>query len=231
MPTREIPVPQAFVALQVAATRYGAPFSTPAREPREKNRNLSVHSFLTHSAQFDYLLTVDDDTGVPADIIESLLSVEQDIVAAVQPLFMQGQLVANVMPFPSADDVRPPWPDWLTWEPPTVPYRVRYCGFGCVLIHRRVFESLEFPWFKEDYGDRWGRNHVTEDIYFCRKAYRAGFDIWCQPKPMCTHYKTVCLNEIVPANRLRALLETEPESGATKAPETTVEPVKQSAVG
>lgn len=212
MPTRALPVPKAFLALQIAASRFGAPFSTPAREPREKNRNLSVQSFLSHAQQFEYLLTVDDDTGVPADVIDRLLSVEQDIVAGIQPLYMQGQLVANVMPFPTVEESRPPWPDWLTWEPPAAPYRVRYCGLGCVLIHRRVFERVEWPWFREDYGDRWGQNHVTEDIYFCRKAHRAGFDIWCHPEVICDHYKTVCLNEIVPANRLHILPTSEPES-------------------
>lgn len=43
-------------------------------------------------------------------------------------------------------------------------------GMGLTFIRREVFEALEYPYFKfERYG---------EDLYFCRKASKAGFSIY-----------------------------------------------------
>ncbi len=207
MPCRTTPNAKAFKALQVAAARYGAPFDTPAREPRERNRNIAVSQFL-HTDGYDWLLMVDDDTTVPHDVIDQLLAVGQPIVTGMQPLYLpiddngNHHLVANVMRFPTVDTCRPSWPDWLTWTPPTKPFKVFHCGFGCILMHRKVLEDTGFPWFREDYGDALGRNNITEDIWFCDHVRRAGYDIWCQPSAVCGHLKTIDLLEIVPRCRI-----------------------------
>lgn len=211
MPCRTTPHPKAFKALQVAAAHYGAPFDTPAREPRERNRNIAVSQFLETDG-FEWLLMVDDDTTVPADCIEKMLAVGQPIVTGMQPLmlptagetngFPNWHLVANVMQFPTSSESRPYWPDWMTWQPPDKPFKVFHCGFGCVLIQRKVLVDTGFPWFREDYGDQWGRNNITEDIYFCDHVRRANYDIWCEPSVICGHYKVTNLCEIVPRCRI-----------------------------
>lgn len=207
MPCRSVPHPKAFKALQLAAVAYGAPFDVPAREPRERNRNIAVSQFL-ETPGYEWLMMIDDDTTVPADCIEKMLAVGQPVVTGMQPLMlpMEGEsryhLVANVMRFPTSSDSRPHWPDWLTWQPPAEPFKVFHCGFGCVLVKREVFEKTGFPWFREDYGDAWGRNNITEDIWFCDHVRRAGYDIWCQPSVVCGHHKVVDLLEIVPRCRI-----------------------------
>lgn len=208
MPCRTIPQPKAFKALQIAASRYGAPIDTPAREPRERNRNTAVSQFLGTKG-YEWLLLVDDDTTVPEDVIERLLVVRKPIVTGMQPLYLperengnRHHLVANVMRFPTINSRMPNWPDWLTWERPRKPFPIFHCGFGCVLINRRVFEDTGFPWFVEDYGDQFGRNNITEDIYFCDHVRRAGFEIWCAPDVECGHLKTVDLRDIVPKCRI-----------------------------
>lgn len=48
-------------------------------------------------------------------------------------------------------------------------------GFGCVLVHRSVFETLDKPWFKFLPGT------CSEDFYFFINAREAGFQLWYEP--------------------------------------------------
>ncbi len=48
-------------------------------------------------------------------------------------------------------------------------------GFGCVLVHRSVFETLDRPWFKFIQGV------CSEDFYFFVSAKEAGFQLWYTP--------------------------------------------------
>lgn len=54
-------------------------------------------------------------------------------------------------------------------------------GFGCVLVHRSVFETLDRPWFKFLPGT------CSEDFYFFVNAKEAGFQLWYTPKPELGH--------------------------------------------
>jgi hypothetical protein len=55
------------------------------------------------------------------------------------------------------------------------PFKVHASGFGCVLVHRSVFEALEKPWFK--FIDK----TCSEDFYFFVNAQEKGFEVWAQP--------------------------------------------------
>lgn len=57
----------------------------------------------------------------------------------------------------------------------TEPFKVHAAGFGCVLVHRSVFEVLDRPWFKFLPGV------CSEDFYFFVNAKEAGFDLWATP--------------------------------------------------
>lgn len=62
---------------------------------------------------------------------------------------------------------------------------VLWCGFGCTLIKRRVFEKMEKPWFRTDKVLRlndWKwldqpAKYGGHDIWFFSKAREAGFKI------------------------------------------------------
>ena len=62
-----------------------------------------------------------------------------------------------------------PHPDKIT------PFKVHAAGFGCVLVHRSVFEMLDKPWFKTIDGI------CSEDFYFFVNAKEKGFDAWAVP--------------------------------------------------
>jgi len=48
-----------------------------------------------------------------------------------------------------------------------------WCGTGCALIARRVFEALERPWFVVD--DQWTPYYGGQETQFFRRAGAAGF--------------------------------------------------------
>ncbi len=55
-------------------------------------------------------------------------------------------------------------------------------GGGCLLIHRRVFDAIEKPYFKCNPD-----TFIGEDFYFCRKAREAGFKIYLDPSILLGH--------------------------------------------
>ncbi len=55
-------------------------------------------------------------------------------------------------------------------------------GAGCLLIHRRVFEAMEKPYFRCNPG-----TFIGEDFYFSRKAQEKGFKIFVDPGILCGH--------------------------------------------
>ncbi len=61
------------------------------------------------------------------------------------------------------------------------PFKVHAAGFGCVLVHRSVFEVLDRPWFKFLPGT------CSEDFYFFVNAQEAGFELWAAPRPELGH--------------------------------------------
>jgi SAM-dependent methyltransferase len=55
-------------------------------------------------------------------------------------------------------------------------------GGGCLLVHKRVFEAIEPPYFKCS-----PNSNLGEDFYFCRKVQEAGFKIFVDPGIICGH--------------------------------------------
>jgi GT2 family glycosyltransferase len=49
-------------------------------------------------------------------------------------------------------------------------------GYGCVLVHRSVFEVMDRPWFKFLPGT------CSEDFYFFVNAKEMGFTLWVTPR-------------------------------------------------
>lgn len=55
------------------------------------------------------------------------------------------------------------------------PFKAHAAGFGCVLVHRSVFEIMKRPWFKFIKGE------CSEDFFFFVNAHELGFDLWVEP--------------------------------------------------
>ena len=47
---------------------------------------------------------------------------------------------------------------------------------GVMMVKREVFEKVEQPWFAIPYSTT-GGHYIGEDVFFCRKAREAGYEI------------------------------------------------------
>lgn len=72
---------------------------------------------------------------------------------------------------------------------------VDYTGLGYMLIKKGVFEKIGYPWFSpiwKDFGNDI-KEFTSEDVGFCVKAKKAGFDIFVDPKVIVNHEKECLL--------------------------------------
>lgn len=121
----------------------------------------------------DYLFWLDDDMRFPPHALLRLLGHQKDIVGC-------NYITRNMPPRPTARNMDPNGVDF--WAVPSAPdaeglEEVDALGFGCLLMHARVFEKLDQPWFSMPYSPQKG-SHVGEDVYFCINASKAGFSTY-----------------------------------------------------
>jgi hypothetical protein len=83
---------------------------------------------------------------------------------------------------------------------PGKPFEVENVGFGFVCVKSGVFESIERPWFSDEFykvtDEETGREKFIpygEDYSWCIKARKAGFSIYIDPQVKVTHNKKVAI--------------------------------------
>ena len=116
----------------------------------------------------DAILWVDSDMRFPKDALEILLSRDLPIVGV--------NATTRRFPVkPTALDIDPETNDLVKVDSKgkTGLEQVMGVGFGMVLIKKEVFEAAQKPWFWFEQTDKGGT--IGEDIYFCAKAFDAGF--------------------------------------------------------
>ena len=125
----------------------------------------------------DYLLMVDDDMIFPPDTLNILISREKDIIGVpynVKVAPKNGENVRqrnNVTYFPT-NELTP-------IDTSTDPVEVIAIGAGVMLVKVEVFKKLSQPFFGFDSYDN-GMTKVGEDSWFCYKATKSGYKIWCE---------------------------------------------------
>ena len=73
--------------------------------------------------------------------------------------------------------------------------RVDAIGTGCIMIKRNVLEQVRAPFSNKQAED--GTLDLGEDFYFCQKAAAAGFEVWCDWRAPCSHFKTLNLIDVL----------------------------------
>lgn len=138
-----------------------------------RSHNLPIpsgHNNLTENALGDgnkYLFFIEEDTIPPARAIEKLLAADSGIACIDYGVSGWGCITKNKQG------------------------EILWCGLGCTLIKREVFEALEKPYFRTDKVLRlndmtWqdlpqsyieNKNYGGLDIWFCSKAREKGFKV------------------------------------------------------
>jgi hypothetical protein len=132
---------------------------------------------------YDKLMWIDSDISwTPQDFAKVYFS-DKDIVAGC---YLMGDrstpIYMNVMaPTMTEADLRRR----------TEPFTAHGVGYGFLCVKSGVFESIPRPWFSlTGTEEQFGMTIIMgEDIAWCVKARRAGFDIWVDPDVKVTHVK------------------------------------------
>jgi len=140
-----------------------------------------------------HLLMMDTDQIYPSDTIMKLIEHDLPIVGA--------KVHRRYPPF---DPIMYKWdreigryfmlPEEI-WKNESLP-EVDVVGTGCILVDIKVFMDLEYPWFKhESVSLKSGQKAVGEDVYFCRKAKEAGYQIFADTTIKIDHLGLLSINE------------------------------------
>ena len=151
----------------------------------DASRNLIVEHAL--EIGYDYILWIDSDMIIPKNTLVQLLSHDKDIVSGVYAYKIIGGKNAVAKRFKKgAKDTYEDIPLAEIRESEQL-MEIDGVGFGCVLTKVDIFRNIKKPWFK--YSPNMG-----EDIYFCRKAQKAGYKVYLDTSILCGHVGAVNYN-------------------------------------
>lgn len=151
-----------------------------AGAPIDASRNKLVDEMEKNGC--DWLFFLDSDVIPPKGTIDTLLSHNLPIVG--------GLYYTRISPIIPTVWVNNPDDSGATYIPknfqPGEITEADAIGMGCCLIHKRVFDKLDKPYFNWTL-DEDGNKGVSEDFYFCKKAKEAGFKIFVDTRISCEH--------------------------------------------
>lgn len=168
--------------------KYSLGISTADSALVHRNRN---HLFReAYNEKADNLLFIDTDIVWNPEDIEKLISLDKDIVSGVYKSRRPLQDIENAPVVFGKDDAGKLR---VYEELPNIPFKTEAVGMGFCLIKRNVIETitdkipeLGLP-FDFIHVDKMNQEHnpesnlAGEDISFCYRAKKAGFDIWVEP--------------------------------------------------
>jgi hypothetical protein len=150
--------------------------------PLDNARNTIVKDFL--ETDYDYIWWIDDDIVPPFETLDRLIQADKDVIGAV--CFSMKAENGEYFPYPVTlrynDEKR---------------YQVYYgsgieevdaIGGACVLVKRRVYESIERPY--EFVYHRDGTLALTCDFRVWQKLQELGFKVFVDFDILCDHKKT-----------------------------------------
>lgn len=188
IPTSKYVEPECFQAVyeQKIPKEHKTELFIPAGYCVDVARNLVAKEALDRHA--DYIFWVDADIILPKNALCRLLSHGKDIVSGVYVFKVMTNRHAVVKRFKQGEKDRYEnllVDEILSAEVPLM--NVDAFGFGCVLTKTEVFERIAYPQFiyTADMG---------EDVYFCRKAQNAGYELFLDSRVLCGHKGEVNYN-------------------------------------
>lgn len=162
-------------------------------KPVDTARNLIAKTFMANP-EYTHLFWMDSDMKFHPHTVKRLLAHNLPIVSGLYlartdtPLphlydfshisedgcAMYNSHCSDYAEWLKANPQQSDFPNAQCFDPdPAALIKVDAVGFGCVLVERRVFEAIEYPYFESD-----PETGGAEDFDFCEKARAAGFEIY-----------------------------------------------------
>jgi hypothetical protein len=140
------------------------------------------------------IIWIDSDIAWTPDDFMRLYESDLDIVSGAY-LLASGEVTA----YPERLG---PGLDYERVKAMTEPVKVHGVGFGFLAVKQGVFEQLSRPWFQSvpvtmtdaETGEEWTFPIMGEDISWCERVGRLGYDIWLDPTVRVTHHKMMTLS-------------------------------------
>lgn len=153
---------------------YQLPHETNFEFPRGAYLDIAREVCLTKAiaTKSDYLVFVDTDMRFPPDALVKLLSHGKDIIGG---LYHEKRfpLVSTVKITDANDGLV------IAKEIPDEPFQCAAIGTGFMAIKiDRLIQCMAPPCFS--YSSQGGQ-FMGEDVAFCRRARKAGLEVWCDP--------------------------------------------------
>lgn len=145
-----------------------------------KARNEIVKNAL--SGNYNYVLMIDSDVIVPEDVLEKMLEYPVEVCFGLYPHKNTKEGYAEIFKPIDGD-----YKERFTYNELKDQIRVdiKGGGFGCVLIKCEVFAYMPYPWFQ--FVSYSNETFLSEDLYFCSNAKRAGFRLQADTRVKCGH--------------------------------------------
>lgn len=149
-------------------------------------RTIGIHRArrnIVRNASGEYVFFLDSDVLCPIDGLLRLLEDGKDIVSG---LYFKSTFPHTPQMYRKVGEDR--YSPILDYDEGIV--EVDGIGLGCCLIKKSVFESIPEPWF-----DLPALSDLSEDLYFCERAKRAGYTIYVDTRVKCGHISEVVVDE------------------------------------
>ena len=120
------------------------------------------------TSDYDYIWWIDSDMWIPHDACQRLLERDKPFIG----VNYRRRRIAN----PSFTAVKDGVEAVVSDDGPATE-QVDAVGHGCLLIHRSVYEKIAPPYYIHVWNFNLNKE-VGEDVFFCKAATEAGFEIW-----------------------------------------------------
>lgn len=144
------------------------------------NRNVICYVALKEGAS--HIMFVDTDMKFGKDTLEKMLALDKPVVGVAS------RKKKFPLEYTMEIDIPTGWRQMRNDELPERPFskidgHPILVGTGIMLIDLEKIKDVPKPWFKLDsyWNDGEPPGYTGEDIYFCRKVWKAGLEVWCDP--------------------------------------------------
>lgn len=149
-----------------------------------ENINMSL---LAMPEEHEWAWILGDDHRFEPDLLLRLLEHDYDVVVPLcvrrNPPFALGLFKGSeIVTDERTGREYPGYVNYGLTEVPDEPFEVVASGSAGMLVRRKVFEALGYPYFESSDGV-----FLNEDLEFCRRVRELGFKIMCDPHAFLGH--------------------------------------------